>query len=218
MADTKIINMEGGALGVSPVGTEKFWVQNAAGTVDYHWNPADAKTYMSNSPTLVTPALGTPASGTLTNCTLERSWAQMVSDGLGDSINNSTDTLVDWNGTDTSGGGKDFFTGATANYFIIPTGVTKVRVEFGLHFASNATGFRQAKLYDGTSDIDQGRIVVAAVNGAATSLMYSAVLVVAATNEIGVRVTQNSGGALNMFGVADVVHFFRITDLTSDLA
>lgn len=69
MADTKIINMEGGALGTAPVGTEKWWVQKADGTVDYHWNPADAKTYYSNAPTLVAPALGTPASGVLTNCT-----------------------------------------------------------------------------------------------------------------------------------------------------
>ncbi len=37
MADTKIGGMEGGDLGSSPAGTEEFWLQNAAGTVDYFW-------------------------------------------------------------------------------------------------------------------------------------------------------------------------------------
>lgn len=41
----------------------------AGGNVDKKIGLDDAKTFMSLSPTLVTPALGTPASGVLTNCT-----------------------------------------------------------------------------------------------------------------------------------------------------
>jgi hypothetical protein len=40
-----------------------------SGGVEYKLAQSDLKTYMSASPTLVTPALGTPASGTLTSCT-----------------------------------------------------------------------------------------------------------------------------------------------------
>ena len=41
----------------------------AGGNVDKKEGLDDIKTFMSDSPTLVTPALGTPASGALTNCT-----------------------------------------------------------------------------------------------------------------------------------------------------
>lgn len=43
------------------------YIQSAGS--EYKFAQSDLKTYMSNSPTLVTPALGTPASGTLTSCT-----------------------------------------------------------------------------------------------------------------------------------------------------
>jgi len=46
MADTKIKDMEGGALGATPVGTEQLWPQNAAGTIDYHWTLDDLSTWI----------------------------------------------------------------------------------------------------------------------------------------------------------------------------
>ncbi len=46
MADTKIGAMEGGALGATPVGTEQLWAQNAAGSIDYHWDLDDLSTWI----------------------------------------------------------------------------------------------------------------------------------------------------------------------------
>jgi len=69
MADTKIINAEGGARGSTPTSTDKVWLQDSAGATDYHWSASDIKAYVSASPSLVTPALGVPASGVLTNAT-----------------------------------------------------------------------------------------------------------------------------------------------------
>lgn len=213
MADTKIIDMEGGALGSSPAGTEKVWAQNTGGTTDYHWAASDIKTYVSASPTLVTPALGTPASGTLTNCTLEQSWATQVSDNAVDAVTNTTWTVSDWAGTDTSGGGRDFLTGASANHFIIPTGVTKVRFTGATAFASNTTGYRQMRFTDGTTI----RIFrFAPINGAETTLGASIVIDVSATEEWSMDVWQDSGGNLDMHSTnANLPQYFTVEDLTN---
>jgi len=45
MVDTKIGGMEGGDLGASPAGTEEFWLQNAAGGIDFFWPVSTMRTY-----------------------------------------------------------------------------------------------------------------------------------------------------------------------------
>ena len=68
--------------------TDEIAINDVAnGNVDKKENMADIKTFMSNSPTLVTPALGTPTSGNLTNCNaLPQSGVTNLTTDLGNKV------------------------------------------------------------------------------------------------------------------------------------
>jgi len=67
MVDTKIKDL---TAKTTVVDSDEIVINDVAdGNTDKKEGLDDIKTFMSSSPTLVTPALGTPSSGTLTNCT-----------------------------------------------------------------------------------------------------------------------------------------------------
>lgn len=66
MANTSISNL---AAGAAVSATDVVPNVQTTGVGPVKTTAAQLKTFMSNSPTLVTPVLGTPSSGTLTNCT-----------------------------------------------------------------------------------------------------------------------------------------------------
>lgn len=49
MVDTKIGGAEGGDLGSAPVGTEEWWLQDAAGNTDFFWPLNTARNYFTQS-------------------------------------------------------------------------------------------------------------------------------------------------------------------------
>lgn len=68
MAGTKISDLTALA-GADVAATDVLPIVDTSAVATKKITAPELKAYMSNSPTLVTPALGTPASGTLTNCT-----------------------------------------------------------------------------------------------------------------------------------------------------
>lgn len=73
-----------------------------------------------------------------------RSWAERTMDGTsGDqSISNNTQTVVTYY-NNSSGGTKDFLTGAPSNGFIVPAGVELVRFHISLRWNSTNPGYKR---------------------------------------------------------------------------
>lgn len=80
----------------------------------------------------------------------------------------------------------------------IPAGGAGVyHVKANIVFASNATGYRQIQFRKNGADVGT-LVTMAPVNGAATAIMHSATLVLAAADYVEVFVYQNSTVALNI--------------------
>lgn len=99
---------------------------------------------------------------------------------------------------------EDYDVTALHNPAVNPTRVTIPSGGGGVYefkanivFASNTTGYRQVQFRKNGADIGT-LITVAPVNGAATAVMHSAMLVLAAGDYVEVFVYQNSTAALNI--------------------
>lgn len=178
----------------------------------------------STSPTLVTPVLGTPASGTLTNCTglpaagvvvgtdgyvlrsgaASTAWASPVRGFL--ARKNAVQTIPDSTATDVAANFTEHYDthsafNTTTGVVTIPTGVNYVRWSFATDFAANATGIRQAYVfqYSGTAVYPLIYAIINNTAGAnAIPAMTSAWIPVVPGDTFALRVYQSSGGALNL--------------------
>lgn len=118
----------------------------------------------------------------------------------GQSIPNNTETAVSW--PDPVRETDDVWGSGAPTRFIIPTGVSLVRFVGQVTFASNGTGSRKARvLKNGTNEgigLPAVRTLAAGGTDVTVIQLAGAIVPVAAGDYFDVRVTQDSGGALNI--------------------
>lgn len=185
MVDTKIKDL---TAKTTVVATDELVINDVAGgNVDKKIGLDDTKTFMSDSPTLITPNIGTPSAGTLTSCT------GLPITGITSSTSAELATLI----SDETGSGLLVF--GTS-----PTLVTPALGTPASGVMTNMTGLPVAGLANGTD----GELITWDSSGVAATV---------AVGSSGQVLTSNGTGAAPTFQAASGNTFARVVKKTDQI-